>query len=207
MRINLEQIAKLYRKDWIFKKVDYTFESNRSYVILGGNGSGKSTLLKIISGSLSPSKGKITYTQSNHQNISSGDIYQHIGMVTPYMALPEQLSIAEIFEFYKSFTPMRLNDASAFFDFCYLNEAKDKKVKELSSGMLQRFKLALVFASEKSIWLFDEPSSNLDAKAIQWYQESLNTFKKDKLVIICSNEQTQEYPGNHYTFIDTKDYK
>lgn len=206
MKITLQQIAKLYRTDWILKKVNLTFESNQSYVILGGNGSGKSTLLKIISGSLSPSKGNITYQDNKGVSIDSSQIYKHVGMVTPYMTLPDQLSIEEIFNFYKQFTPMRIDHPKAFFDFCYLQDARNKKVKELSSGMLQRFKLALVFASHKEILLFDEPSSNLDAQAIQWYQNALAEVQH-KLVIICSNEQMHEYPGTHHTFIDTKDLK
>ena len=39
-----------YGSEWIFKNVNYTFESDNKYALIGPNGSGKSTLMKLISG-------------------------------------------------------------------------------------------------------------------------------------------------------------
>ena len=46
-KLILENIGKRYRFEWIFRKINYEFESNTQYAILGPNGSGKSTFLKI----------------------------------------------------------------------------------------------------------------------------------------------------------------
>ena len=64
MKIELENISKRFQYDWILKKVNYSFEEDSTHAILGPNGSGKSTLLKILSGHLTPSKGKIKFTKS-----------------------------------------------------------------------------------------------------------------------------------------------
>ena len=59
--------------------------------------------------------------------------------------------------------------------------------------MKQRVKLGLAFFSESKMLLLDEPTSNLDHNAIDWYQDQVNTFRKDKLTIVASNKQKDEY--------------
>ena len=41
MNITLENIGRRFNRDWIFRGIDYTFEANNTYAILGPNGSGK----------------------------------------------------------------------------------------------------------------------------------------------------------------------
>jgi ABC-type Mn2+/Zn2+ transport system ATPase subunit len=61
MKISLENIGRRFNRDWIFRGIDYTFDSPETYAILGPNGSGKSTLLQVLNGSLAPSVGKIDF--------------------------------------------------------------------------------------------------------------------------------------------------
>ena len=57
----LSNVSKRYRYEWVFKKVNYTFESGGSYAIVGPNGSGKSTLMHVLSAYLSPTKGEVVH--------------------------------------------------------------------------------------------------------------------------------------------------
>ena len=75
----------------------------------------------------------------------------------------------------------------------YLEGAKDKQIKNFSSGMKQRLKLALAWLSDVSIVLLDEPCSNLDAKGIEWYKKLANEYSKNRLVIVCSNNIEDEF--------------
>ena len=77
MEIELLEVAKRYRFEWIFKKINYHFEPQHRYAILGNNGTGKSTFLKILSGHLTPSKGKIIFTYSGN-TLEIEEVYQHV---------------------------------------------------------------------------------------------------------------------------------
>jgi ABC-type multidrug transport system ATPase subunit len=61
MEIQLEQAGKRFNRDWIFRKLTYTFQQGSTYAITGVNGSGKSTLLQSIAGSTNISEGKVLY--------------------------------------------------------------------------------------------------------------------------------------------------
>ena len=74
MQIHLENIGKRYRRDWIFRGIDFQFNSGEKYAITGRNGSGKSTFLKVLSSHLTPTKGKINFHHAaDFKNRSSSE--------------------------------------------------------------------------------------------------------------------------------------
>ena len=205
MEITLEDIGRRFNRDWIFKKIDYQFERGKKYAILGPNGSGKSTLLQIIAGNLSPSEGKIQYSD-NLQNIPIEVLYQHISLAAPYLELIEEFTLPEIAHFNFSFKNYREGlNPDALFDLLGFTNFKHKTLKTFSSGMKQRVKLALAFCADTPVLLLDEPTANLDLQGIDWYLSLIERFSNNRLVIICSNQE------NEYSFCSEKlnvsDYK
>jgi ABC-type multidrug transport system ATPase subunit len=59
--------------------------------------------------------------------------------------------------------------------------------------MKQRLKLTLAIMADCPVLMLDEPCSNLDAKAIDWYHTMLDAYAKNKLIIVCSNHLQYEY--------------
>jgi len=208
-RILLENIAKRFAREWIFRGVDYEFVANEAYVILGSNGSGKSTLLQIISSFLTPSKGTLKYF-ADEQEIPIEQMYKHYSIATPYLELPEEFTLIEVIAFHrklKSFYQDFTNDEVC--EIMGLSHAKDKVLSNYSSGMKQRVKLGLAILSETDLLLIDEPSSNLDAAAIKWFQNLIEIYKKDRIIIICSNHIKAEYEfcGHEIVMEDFKEFK
>ena len=86
VQIKLDDVGKRFRYEWIFRNLSTTFEGGKTYALLGSNGSGKSTLMKILSGHLSPSAGKITFTIDEKKQ-DEDNIYKHISYAAPYIEL------------------------------------------------------------------------------------------------------------------------
>jgi ABC-type multidrug transport system ATPase subunit len=204
LQINLTNIGKRYNYEWIFRKVNYEFTSDNNYVLLGANGSGKSTLLQVIAGNLIPSEGGMEYqvSSSKYQDLNAekkiieeDDIYSHISFAAPYLDLFEEFTLTESIEFQSQFKPffegLSVKDIIAITG---LEKAKDKQLKYFSSGMKQRVRLALAVLCDSALLLLDEPTSNLDKKAIEWYQQLVNDHSKNRLIIVASNQQEYEYP-------------
>ena len=190
--IQLKGIAKRYRNEWIFRGIDHNFEAGNSYALLGNNGSGKSTLLKVIAGSLTPSKGDVNYTIDG-KAVEVERIYQYIGWAAPYMDLVEELSFMELLRFHTRFKPL-LPDVSheQIAAETLPNGGSDRQIRQYSSGMKQRAKLALAFYSNTPILLLDEPLTNLDAGGANWYRSLIERYSKNRLLIIASN-RLEEY--------------
>ena len=196
--ICLDNIGKRFRYEWIFRHVITTFHGGYSYAILGPNGVGKSTLMKILSGQLTPSDGKITFT-FNNKICDIDNVYRHISFAAPYIELIEEFTLLELLELHVKFKPfaqnLTINDVIDLLDF---QKSKDKEIRYFSSGMRQRLKLALAICSQTPVLFLDEPTTNLDSQGIQWYRALMNRFAlninentegSQKLVIIASNTE------------------
>lgn len=170
--------------------MDYHFTDDEIYAIKGSNGSGKSTLMKMISGFLSPSKGKITY-QSGGNDIERGNIYQSLSFAAPYISLLKSLTIEEMVTFAFKFKD-RYNGISEkeFYSRMELPVNKKSLLTELSSGQLQRLNLAIAIMSESKLLLLDEPSSYLDVTSKKWMNELIFNHAKSRLIIIASNDKS-----------------
>lgn len=205
MKIILEQIGRRFNREWIFRNINYEFETGSSYAVLGSNGAGKSTLLQVISGSLSSSEGKISYLHGD-TNIDQEKVYIQQSMVAPYLELIEEFTLTELMDFHFRFKKYRQGlNRQGVIELLGLKNAEFKAIKYFSSGMKQRVKLALAFCSDTDLLLLDEPASNLDQQGLDWYLSLASTFSSDRLLIICSNQE-QEYSFCSHQ-INIADYK
>lgn len=191
MTIKLEELSKKFNKNWIFRDLDYTFESGKCYAIVGHNGSGKSTLLKIIAGMQSANAGMLTWAQAG-KVIPKEKWYQHLTFCAPAMDIIDEMFLEEFLHFHFKFKkPLPNITVDAIISMLEMEPQRMQKIAEFSSGMKQRVKLAQAFFSESSVLFLDEPTSNLDEKWIGKYQEWLRLYIQDRICIIASNEKRE----------------
>ncbi|MGF7081155.1 ABC transporter ATP-binding protein [Mucilaginibacter sp. UYCu711] len=189
MQITLQNIGRRFNRDWIFRGVDHTFISGESYAILGANGSGKSTLLAVLNGSLSPSAGTINYFFEDKE-VEVEQVFQYLSLAAPYLELIEEFSLEEMIDFHFKFKTYKTGiDKAVIIDLLNLPGSANKLIRYFSSGMKQRLKLALAFCADTPILMLDEPTSNLDAQGVEWYLSLVQQFAKDRLTIVCSNQE------------------
>lgn len=205
MKIAATNLGKRFNREWIFKNLSYDFISGNTYAIVGHNGSGKSTLMQILWGQLPQSKGELVYS-INDIVIPGEEIFSSVAIATSYMELIEEFTIDEMIAFHFKFKKIRgeknVNELLEIFE---LKHASGKQIMNFSSGMRQRLKLGLAMFSETPALFLDEPTTNLDTKAIDWYTQNLNRLPADLLVLIASN-QAHEYPTAAKK-LDIADYK
>ncbi len=193
MHITLNKISRKFNYEWIFRDVDFEFEQDNAYAILGSNGSGKSTLLQIISGHLHPSGGTVTYSHENTE-ILVDDFFRHVTFSGPYLELIEEFTLEEMLTFHSRFRKFRNNmDVNAVMEATGLLRNRNKPIKYFSSGMKQRVRLAIALLTESEVVLLDEPAANLDRKAIEWYRNLVAENHSNRIMIICSNSQSEEH--------------
>lgn len=205
MQIVLQNAGKRFNRDWIFRKLSFTFNGGMAYAVTGPNGSGKSTLLQVIAGAVNPTEGTVSYT-FNGAAIKPENVYRHLAVAAPYLELIEEMTAEEFLSFHQTFKPFiqqySINDIISEVG---LQHAAGRQIRYYSSGMKQRIKLAQAIFSDVPVVLLDEPCTNLDAAGYELYRHLVSRYCNGRLVIVSSNDV------NEYSFCTEKlsilDYK
>lgn len=205
MTICLSDAGKRFNRDWIFRQVNYQFETGQSYAITGPNGSGKSTLLQVLSGGMILSEGKCVWKTAD-QPLADEYVYKHVSICAPYLELIEEMTLIEFLEFHSSFKPFLPGvTTQSIISVIGLEKAKNKQIRYYSSGMKQRLKLAQCIFSNTEIVLLDEPCTNLDTEGVELYHSLIFAYCSNRLVVVSSNDEAE------YKFcktpINISDYK
>ncbi|MGB3547859.1 MAG: ABC transporter ATP-binding protein [Saprospiraceae bacterium] len=189
VKITLQQVSKRYRRDWIIRDLTDTFEPGTVTGVAGPNGSGKSTLLRMLSGQLTPSRGRLTYHDTAaDEPVSIDTIYRQVAYAAPYIDPLEELTLAEAIDFHYSFQQLlpgfERSDLPATWQ---LEHTGDKYIHQFSSGMQRRLQLGLALCSTAPILLLDEPTITLDRAGIDWFSALLSRCTAGRTVVIASN--------------------
>jgi ABC-type multidrug transport system ATPase subunit len=205
MKIRLSNAGRRFNREWIFRRVDLEFVAGQAYAITGHNGSGKSTLLQSISTMLQLSEGKIDFSVGD-KSIEAENAFNYISFCAPYLEVVEEMTLTEFLSFHTVFKPFlpQWNHSEIIKEVGLLN-ASDKQIRNFSSGMKQRVKLAQAIFSNTPVVLLDEPCSNLDQTGIELYHSLIDRFCKDRLVIVCSNDPVEyNFCQHHIAITDFK---
>lgn len=194
MTISLSDAGKRFNREWIFRHINYTFESGNSYAIIGPNGSGKSTLLQVLSGSMHFNEGKIQWVGGNGQpaTIAAEEVYKYISICAPYLEVVEEMTLKEFLEFHQGFKPFLQGiSIETIIAAVGLEKAADKQIRYFSSGMKQRVKLAQCIFSDTALVLLDEPCTNLDLPGITLYHQLIDQYGKNRTILVSSNDEVE----------------
>lgn len=200
MEILATNLSKKFRQEFVIRDFSHQFKVGHSYAITGPNGSGKSTLLQLIAQFTLPNSGKIEMT-----GIDPELVYSQITYAAPYVELIEEYTLPEHLAILvkNNYLPSSI-DIDTLEKFIDLQPGRFKLIKNYSSGMRQKIKLGFALLSERPVLLLDEPTTNFDEQAKQWFFNRLNA-QRHKLIIIASNELNEiEFCSEKISIIEFK---
>ncbi len=200
VEIRAQQICKSFGEKKVLDGLSYRFICNQTYALTGANGAGKSTLLKILMGYMQPDAGKVVYMDSLGI-VDSASVYRLVSHCSPYQQLPEELTVKQLYTFVKNCRPLTV-DNKGFMDMACAPSERQKPIKFFSSGMKQRVKLTLAFVVQSHVLFLDEPTSNLDKKNQDWYFSNFENFKKNRIIILASNQPSEYKNFDHILDLD-----
>ncbi len=189
MKLIAEALSKNFSDFNIFKDISFETSSGQCLAITGRNGSGKTTLIRILSQLILPSKGKIALLKDSII-IPKERFYKYIGLVGPYLELYQDLTAQENLIFFARMKELKnyQDRIAQLMEIIGLKGRENDPVKTYSSGMKQRLKYAFALLNKPEILFVDEPRSNLDDQGIQTIYNIFEQQKKDKILIIATNE-------------------
>ncbi len=178
--IRVENLSKYFREFWALDNITFEVQKGDTVGIIGRNGSGKSTLLQIISGTLTPTSGKV-YTTGRIAallELGSGFNPEFTGRENVYMN-------AALLGLNKSEVNERFNAITTFAE---IGQFIDQPVKTYSSGMYVRLAFAVIAHVDADILIIDEALSVGDAFFTQKCMRFLREFMKTGTVLFVSHD-------------------
>jgi len=165
-RIAFQGIAKRFGDVSVIEQLDLEIHDHEFMVFVGPSGCGKSTALRMIAGLEEPSEGTLVIGDRVVNDVHPKD--RDVAMVFQSYALYPHMTVRENIAFglqIRKVAPAeidRLVDEAA--GILGLKPLLDRKPKALSGGQRQRVALGRAIVRKPSVFLFDEPLSNLDAE-------------------------------------------
>ena len=190
--IEIKNLVKQFQNETEIEYRDITFETGRSYMLLGASGCGKSTLLNMIAGVLSPTRGSVIIDGVNMSAASQkekdrfriekvGYIFQDFKLI-PDMTAADNIGILRL----EGIDISGMDDMLRALD---ILEKKNERIKHLSGGQKQRVAIARALVKKPDIILADEPTGNLNFAIGEQVIRKLAEVSKGKTLIAVTHDE------------------
>lgn len=155
--LELKNVTKKYLRRTALDDVSLTLDAGKTCLLLGPNGSGKTTMMKLIAGLSRPTSGEITFDGAP----ISAATKAHIAYMPTENYFYNYMKVKDIGRYYADF----------FIDFdprefdrqlVAMELDREDNIRQLSSGMAAKLRLALTLSRDAKLMMFDEPLNGVD---------------------------------------------
>jgi ABC-2 type transport system ATP-binding protein len=164
-------ITKRYGKTTAVEKVDLEVPPGKVFALMGRNGAGKTSLIRMLLG-LTPISGGGATVLGMDSAKEHVEVRRRVGYVPEAHHMYRWMSVREVCWFTSSFYPT-WNPAVCDAQLKRFGLDPDKRIRELSRGMVAKVALTLALAHEPPLLVLDEPTDGLDAVVRKEFLESV----------------------------------
>lgn len=200
--LEIKNLSKKY-EGFTLKNINLELPKGTIMGLIGENGAGKSTTIKAILNTINKDEGEIKIFGLDHQK-KEKIIKEEIGTVLDDSFLSEYLTATDIHKIMKNF--YKNWDEKLYFSYIKKFQLpKDKIIKEFSSGMKMKLKIATAISHHPKLLILDEPTSGLDPVArndiLDIFQEFMQ--EEDHSILVSSHITSDlEHIADYITFIN-----
>lgn len=188
------QALSFHRQDEpVFAPLNFQLHAGELALIEGDNGSGKSTLLRMLAGLLHVSEGALLWRgQPLHRDRCAGEIL----FMGHQLGLKADLSPRENLRHVTGLHGRRGDsDIGESLSSIGLHGFEDEPLRRLSAGQKKRAALARLLLSPATVWLLDEPCSNLDRAGIALVNRLLENHIADGGAALVTSHGAVSFHG------------
>lgn len=191
--IEVTGLSKDFGSARVLDSVSFSIPQGEIFGLLGPNGSGKTTMVRVINGILGRSSGSVSICGKSIDR-EAEEIHRITGVMTETAASYENLTAMENLDFFGKLYGMGKGEiesrSSELLETLGLNDARDRKVREYSTGMKKRMSLARTLLHSPKILFLDEPTSGLDPESARHVSLLIKKMAEDQgvTVFLCTHQ-------------------
>ncbi len=188
--IKFQNVSKDYKNLLALDEISFIINKGDVFGYIGPNGAGKTTTIKIIVGLIRDYSGTVYF---NGKDIAKDHhiIHKFVGYHPQDAGFQEWRTVNHVMYTFGLLSGLRANvleeRIQKTLDFVNLLDERDKKVKYLSGGMLQKLRLAQALINEPEILVLDEPLSGLDPSSRYQIKNLIKLLSKQGKTILFSS--------------------
>ena len=194
VEIHLNHVSQVFEGRAVLHQITCSFHGGQVTAVTGANGSGKSTLLRIAARLMLPSSGTVD-TIRDGVPVGGAEYRSMLSMATPEMELYTRLTVRENLSFLLSAHGAACGEEElkALTARVGLSpEVLSRTAGQLSTGMRQRVRLAVLLGVDAEIWLLDEPGLALDERGrALLMNEVRRATERGRLVLWATNDREE----------------
>jgi ABC-type multidrug transport system ATPase subunit len=176
--LTLTGVTKAFGSRCVLDHLDLEIAAGESVAMLGGNGSGKTTTLRCIVGLARPDNGRIVIGGTDVARDPLGG-RSRLSYLPQKSVFPPTLTVRETLAVVARLRAIPSDAVDRELESCGLTVLADQGVGHLSGGERQRLAMAVAFLPTVDVYLFDEPSANLDPVASRILFQRARQLKRD----------------------------
>ena len=213
--IELQNVTFSYdgKRD-VLKNIHMTFGNTGMTSIVGESGCGKSTVVNMLLGAYRPQSGSASAGGKSLESLTRESYYSRLAVVS-YNTYIFSTSVRENFRLAKvDVTDEEMMSALEKVNlagFIRENGGLDKVISEdaanISGGQKQRLALAVSLVADKTIYVFDEATSNIDIESEAIIMANIKELSKTKSVIVISHRLANVVPSDKIYYMESGELK
>src|SRR5262245_9782298 len=185
--IEARGLTKNYGDTPALRGVDLNVQPGRIVGLIGPNGSGKTTAIKSILG-LTSFEGELKVLGRDPRT-ERDELMKDVCFIADVAVLPRWLKVSQALDFVAGVHPKF--DRKRAEDFLARTDIRaDKRVRQLSKGMVTQLHLALILAIDARLLVLDEPTLGLDLLFRRSFYDSLlnDYFDKERTILVTTHQ-------------------
>jgi len=198
--IEADNLSKQFRdrKRRVIRAADgvtFRCEPGRVYGLLGANGAGKTTTLRMLATILTPTGGtaRVAGYDIRHQ---AEKVRASIGFLSTATALYARLTALEMVEYFGRLCGLEgqvlRQRALAIFQRFEMNDFRDRRCDQLSTGMKQKVSIARTLIHDPPVMIFDEPTLGLDVMTSRTITQFIRECRERGKTVLFSTHAMSE---------------
>ncbi|MFH2002534.1 MAG: ABC transporter ATP-binding protein [Planctomycetota bacterium] len=188
--IRAEGICKYYGEFAAIEDVTFSIPKGQIVAFLGPNGAGKTTTMKILTGFLTPSKGKAFIAGKNVADdpVAAANRIGYLPETGPLYPDMTPMATLRFFGEARGLCGARLKDRiDEVISSCGIDDVLYKPVSKISHGYRQRVGLAQALLHEPDILILDEPTSGLDPNQIRQVRRMIGSLAETRTILLSTH--------------------